>query len=185
MILVISASPNTDGLTAACAASALAGCAAAGAAAKHFDLCRLTIGRCRQCGNGWGQCRVQHTCIIDDDLAQIQALLPETKGIVFITPVYYGELAESAKCFLDRLRRCESTLGEGCRFSGIPVVAVAAAGGGGGGVTSCLAQLERYIHPLRGRVADLIGITRFTRAYTLAHIRNAAEALAAPVQAEA
>ena len=68
MYLIISASPNSDGLTAACARAALAGVREAGATARHLDLCTMTLERCRQCGNGWGRCLKEHVCVIEDDL---------------------------------------------------------------------------------------------------------------------
>ncbi len=178
MYLIISASPNTDGLTAACVAAAEAGFHAAGAESTHLNLCAMNVAHCRQCGNGWGQCSREHTCVVTDDLRAVQAALGEARGVVLISPVYYGELSESAKSMLDRLRRCESTAGEGSRLNGMPVIAVAAAGGSGGGISSCLAQMERYVQHMRGQVADLIGITQRDRAYTLDGIRAAATTLA-------
>ena len=174
MYLILSASPNIDGLTAACVDAALAGFADAGVAAKHYNLCTLSIARCRQCGNGWGQCLKEHTCVINDDLGLLQRDLAGALGLVIVTPVYYGEMAESAKCAFDRLRRCEATRGDAGALTGKPVLAVAAAGGSGGGVSSCLTSMERLSHHLRGQVADLIGITRRSRAYKLDTIRAAA-----------
>lgn len=177
MYLILSASPNTDGLTAACVEAALAGFADAGAQARHYNLCKLSIARCMQCGNGWGQCLTDHLCVISDDIGLVQRDLGEELGVVIVTPVYYGEMAESAKCLFDRLRRCEATRGEASALAGKPVLAVAAAGGSGNGVASCLASMERLTQHLRGQVADLIGITRRSRAYKLETIHSAAIAL--------
>lgn len=181
MIVIISSSPNTDGLTAACVTAALQGCAEAGVPTTHLDLCKLKIKRCQQCGNGWGQCRSEHTCILEDDLRTLQAAIGKASGVIIVTPVYWGEFSESAKCTFDRLRRCEATKGEESVLKDLPVIAVAAAGGSGGGIASCLAQMERYVQHMRGKVADLIGITRRNRPYTLDHIRAAALALASEV----
>ena len=178
MYIIVSASPNSDGLTAACVKAAMAGFRDAGADAQHLDLCSTAIDRCRQCGNGWGICRTEHRCVIDDQLATLQASIADAQGLVIVTPVYWGEMAESAKCAFDRLRRCEATRGEESLFFQKPVIAVAAAGGSGGGITSCLASMERLIHHTRGTVADLIGITRRSREYTLVTIRAAAAAMA-------
>ena len=178
MILVLSSSPNSDGLTAACVTAAVAGCTQAGINSRHLDLCKMKIEHCGQCENGWGLCRREHRCIHEDDLATIQQAIGEASGIIIITPVYYSDLAESAKAAFDRLRRCESTRGEESALKGLPVIAVAAAGGSGGGITNCLVQMERYVQTMRGQVADLIGITQRNRGYTLAHIRAAALELA-------
>ncbi|MHB9023682.1 MAG: flavodoxin family protein [Armatimonadota bacterium] len=174
MYLIISASPNTDGLTAACVNAALAGFQESGAETLHYDLCKWRLEHCRQCDNGWGQCRREHTCIIEDDLPLLQRHVAEAEGFVIVTPVYYGEPSESAKAALDRLRRCESTRGESCAVAGKPVIAVAAAGGSGNGTITCLLTLENWIKHLRGQVADLITITQRSRGYKLAAIQSAA-----------
>jgi len=181
MIVIISSSPNSDGLTAACVTAALRGCAEAGMESRHLDLCKLKIKRCQQCDNGWGQCRTEHKCVLEDDLLTLQDAIGKASGVIIVTPVYYGDLSESAKCAFDRLRRCESTKGEESALKGLPVIAVAAAGGSGGGISSCLTQMERYTQHMRGQTADLIGITRRNRPYTLDHIRAAALALASEV----
>ena len=181
MFLIISASPNAGGLTAACVAAAIAGCAAVGAESMHLDLCKLALERCRQCENGWGRCRREHQCIIEDDLPRLQEALAAAQGLIFISPVYFGELAESAKTAFDRIRRCEALRREASALCGTPVICVAAAGGSGGGITHCLTDMERLVQHMRGQIADLIGITQRNRAYTLDTIRAAATALATPV----
>ena len=178
MILVISSSPNEDGLTAACVTAARTGCMQAGVKSTYLNLCKMKIKRCLQCEEGWGRCARENLCIHEDDLPELRLAISDASGIIIVTPVYYGDLAESAKSAFDRLRRCETTRGEESVLKGMPVIAVAAAGGSGGGITNCLTQMERYVHHLRGQVADLIGITQRNREYTLENIRAAAAALA-------
>jgi multimeric flavodoxin WrbA len=182
MFLIISASPNHDGLTAACVRAAIDGCREAGEETTHVDLCARHLEHCRQCDNGWGQCRREHTCVIGDDLDSLQKLLAESAGVVIVTPVYFGELSESAKSAFDRLRRCEATRGEASTAVGKPIIAVAAAGGSGGGLTTCLLSMERLIQHLRGQVADLIGITQCNRAYKVSTIHAAAKAAVVSVR---
>jgi multimeric flavodoxin WrbA len=55
MIIVISASPNSDGLTAACVAEVLAGIRDAGGEAEHIDLSAVKFQPCLICKRGWGQ----------------------------------------------------------------------------------------------------------------------------------
>lgn len=179
MYLIITASPNADGLTAACAEAAQAGFEAAGAEAYRLNLSRMSIERCRQCGNGWGQCLSEHVCIIQDDIVPLQEALAEAEGIVLITPVYFGELAESMRAAFDRVRRCNFSFGAPAgRVNGTPFIAVAAAGGSGGGIATCLLSMEMLVRHMQGAVADLIGVTQRNRAYTIDHIRQAATALA-------
>ena len=55
--IVITASPNEDGLTAACAQAAVEGLLAGGAEAEQVNLNKLKIGMCKACNRGWGTCR--------------------------------------------------------------------------------------------------------------------------------
>jgi multimeric flavodoxin WrbA len=92
---------------------------------------------------------------------------------VMVSPVYYGEMSESAKAFADRLRRCEGTRGNESGLSDKPVIAVAAAGGSGNGTITCLLSMERWIQHTKGRVFDLIPVKRWTRENKLTTIREA------------
>ena len=176
--LVLSASPNKDGLTAACAAAALSGLEAAGVEAEECRLNDLKIGKCHACDNGWGTCREQHACQVEDDFQALHARFCHAQAYVLVTPVYWGEMSESTKAFTDRLRRCEATLREESHLASKPVIAVAAAGGSGNGMITCLASMERWIEHVRARKFDLIPVNRWSREYKLVTIRSAAKALA-------
>jgi multimeric flavodoxin WrbA len=176
-ILVISTSSNLDGLTAACAAAAVQGVKMAAAEAEEVRLNNLKVGLCEACGDGWGDCREIHECRVKDDFQALHARVIASDGIVLVTPVYWGEMSESAKAFTDRLRRCEATRGDDSTLKGKPFIAVAAAGGSGNGTMSCLASMERWIQHIRGRVFDLIPVNRWSRSYKLESINAAAIAL--------
>jgi multimeric flavodoxin WrbA len=176
-ILVFSSSPNTDGLTAACAAAAIEGVRAAGGRAEEIRLNDLDIGLCEACDNGWGTCLENHTCQTHDDFQALHARALKADAYVIVTPVYWGDLSESAKAFTDRLRRCEATRGEESRLANKPIIAVAAAGGSGNGMITCLAILERWIEHVHARKFDLIPVNRWSRAYKLVAIRAAARTM--------
>jgi len=176
-ILILSSSPNTDGLTAACAAAAKAGIMEAGAGCEAVSLNDCRLEHCRACDNGWGTCREQHVCCIGDDFATLQQKAADADGLVIVTPVYWGEPSEFHKAFFDRLRRCEALAREASRLQGKPAVCVAAAGGSGGGTLTCLMQMEQALRPMGGVLRDRISITRFTREYQLEAIRAAARSL--------
>jgi multimeric flavodoxin WrbA len=176
-IIVISSSPNTDGLTAACATRAAEGARLAGGNVQEIRLNDLAIRQCAACDNGWGTCQKEHACQKQDDFQPLHARIRQADAYVIVTPVYWGEMSESAKAFTDRLRRCEATLGSESRLSGKPVIAVAAAGGSGNGMITCLASMERWIQHVRARVFDLIPVNRWSREYKLAAIRSAAQAM--------
>jgi multimeric flavodoxin WrbA len=177
-VLVIQSSPNTDGLTAACANAAIAGIEAAGGTADNVRLTDLELASCRQCGDGWGGCRSEHECDgIADDFQALHKAALSADALALVTPVYWGDLSESLKCYTDRLRRCEASLGPDSRLAGKPVLLVAAAGGGGGGMVSCLTNMERWAQHVRMQPADLIGIKRITREHKLEAIRAAGETM--------
>jgi multimeric flavodoxin WrbA len=174
-VLIISSSPNHDGLTAACASAALEGVQQAGGQAEHVCLNDLDIGMCQACDRGWGTCLEEHTCQMEDDFQALQARVAGADAYILATPVYWGEMSESAKAFTDRLRRCEATRGGESCLSGKPVIVLAAAGGSGGGMITCLASMERWIDHVRARRFDLIPINRWSRDYKLEAIRAAAQ----------
>jgi multimeric flavodoxin WrbA len=176
-IMIISTSPNEDGLTAACAAAAVAGIVDAGGDAELVRLNKLKVGMCQACDKGWGTCLEQHECQVLDDFQELHQRTCTADGLVLVTPVYWGEMSESAKAFTDRLRRCEANRDEESPLLGKPVLAVAAAGGSGGGMITCLASMERWIQHVRGRIFDLVPVNRWSRPYKLDTIRAAAKTM--------
>ena len=176
-VLVISSSPNEDGLTAACAAAAVAGVRQAGGRAEEIRLNDLEVGPCQACANGWGTCLSDHECQVEDDFQPLHARVRQADAYVFVTPVYWGEMSESARAFADRLRRCEATRGKECVLAGKPVIAVAAAGGSGNGTITCLLSMERWAQHVGARPFDLITVKRWTREHKLVTIKQAAGAL--------
>lgn len=177
-ILILSASPNTDGLTAACAAAAMNGIIAVGGEAEEIRLNDLDIGTCEACKHGWGTCQNEHTCDVLDDFQAVHERTLQADAFVFVTPVYWGDLSESMKAFTDRLRRCEATRGEESGLANKPVIMVAAAGGSGNGMITCLASQERWVQHVHARKWDFIPVNRWNRPYKLQTIRAAASAMA-------
>ena len=163
MYLVITASPNTDGLTAACARAAVEGLDKANGKWEHYDLCEKKITPCLVCGNGWGKCRESAKCTLDDIFTEMQQRFRSAEGIILITPVYWGQPSERMKYFLDRFRRCEAFNKDGSAAKGKQVDLVAAAGGSGNGTATCLAEMEMWCRHVGAVPKDRIGITRFNR----------------------
>ena len=184
-IFVIYSSPNKVGLTSACASAAAEGIRSTGCSAEEICLNNLKIDHCHACNNGWGTCQLEHRCQEEDDFQSLHASISPADGYVLVTPVYWGEMSESAKAFTDRLRRCEATQEEGKSILfKKPVIAVAAAGGSGGGMISCLLTMERWIQHVHGRVFDLIPVNRWSQEYKLAAIRAAGQAMASELRSE-
>jgi multimeric flavodoxin WrbA len=173
-VLVIGSSPNLDGLTARCVDAAVRGVTEAGVKAETVRLNDMNIGNCQACGNGWGTCLNDHVCQVEDDFQELHARCLQTDALVFVTPVYWGDLSEASKAFADRLRRCEATKGDASGLKGRPVIAVAAAGGSGNGMITCLASIERWIEHVRCRKYDFIPVNRWNQAVKLETIQKSA-----------
>lgn len=176
-IMIILSSPNKNGLTAACGEQAQQGCVDSGAEAVVIRLNDLNIGMCHACNEGWGTCRDKHICQIKDDFQELHAKMKEIDGFVFITPVYWWDMSESAKAFMDRVRRCESRKNEDQYLTGKGVISVAAAGGTGNGIISCLATMERFADHVKAVKYDFIGVTKRNKGYKLKSIYEAVKSM--------
>ena len=174
-IAVVWASPNQEGLTAHCKEAVLDGVKAAGAEAEVIGLNALQLERCRVCGNGFGACNGGR-CIIDDDLAAVYEKLKRADKIVWVTPVYWHDLAEPLKALLDRVRRMETRHNHA--LAGKPCLLIAAAGGSGNGAIRALLLLEETLKHMQMVPIDRLPITQFSRVYMLGAIKQAAQAFA-------
>lgn len=176
-VMILTSSPNIDGLTAACGNAAKAGAEETGAKVVLVNLNQQQISSCHACGNGWGPCRNEHQCQVKDDFQKLHASMADMDAFVLITPVYWGEMSESAKSFTDRLRRCEAMKKEKTFWEEKPVIAVAAAGGSGNGITSCLTSMERLLMHMKAERFDFIGVTQKNKRYKLEAIYEASKEL--------
>ncbi|MBC8530353.1 flavodoxin family protein [Gehongia tenuis] len=179
-ILVLWASPNKDGLTAAAKDRIVAGIAGAGGEAKVLHLNGMRVDRCLACGNGWGRCKAEGRCVLPDDFGQIYDELRAADGIVWVTPVYWHDLAESLKSLLDRLRRCETAHNHGLR--GKECLLVACAGGSGRGAVSCLSRLEETLGHMDMTAVDRLPVIQFNRGYMLPALESAGKAFASRIR---
>ncbi|HAR96278.1 MAG TPA: flavodoxin family protein [Deltaproteobacteria bacterium] len=181
-VLIITCSPNRDGLTAACGEAAEQGIKNGKAEPVVVWLNDLTLSKCKACDNGWGTCRNQGVCQVLDDFQVLHQQIGEADGFVVISPVYWWDMSESAKALFDRLRRCEA-MKDHNRVKGKPFLCVAAAGGTGIGTINCLASMERLFlqmnslqfMDLSAVMGDFIGVTRKNRSYMLEAVKAASE----------
>jgi multimeric flavodoxin WrbA len=183
-ILGIQTSPNKEGLTSTAAQRALEGARKAGAETELVHLRRLKIEACRACEEGWGRCRREGLCIIEDDMRPAWEKIEQADAVVISTPVYFGEVSEVTKSFLDRLRRCRVGPRE-WKLDGKPALCIAAPGGGGRGGPTTLVQLDRYLERFGMPPFDWLIVTRRNRSYQLAAAERAGEALVAFVGEQA
>jgi len=144
--IIISGSRNPEGQTARAANAFLNGFVEGGGEGEIVFLPTLKIERCRQCENsGWGICISGGKCIIDDDFASVSEKILTADIVAFANPVYFADLSESLRAFLDRFRRVRWPVISNHTHKDIPVVLICVAGGGGGGSPESLEILARIV----------------------------------------
>jgi multimeric flavodoxin WrbA len=159
--MMILGSRNPDGQTAKAASALTNGMASEGVQTERINLPTLDIARCRQCNDdGWGTCRSEGRCSIQDDFSTIVEKIGAADIVAFATPVYYSDLSESMRAFLDRLRRtCTHDTGR-ISIAEKPALGICVAGGGGGGGPACTVSLEKMLNTAGFDVIDMIPIRR-------------------------
>jgi len=160
-VMVISGSRNPRGQTARAAEALIEGLKGKGAEAEIVFLPAMGIERCRQCDEaGWGLCRSEGRCVIEDDFASLVERIRQADCAAFATPVYFSDLSESLRAFLDRLRRTTRHEAGKAGITGTPAVGICVAGGGGGGAPSCTTILDRTLTTCGFDVVDMIPARR-------------------------
>ena len=165
-ILFLSGSRNREGQTAKAIKAIQKGIADAKGKSEVIFLTELKLERCRQCDpDGWGLCRKEGRCIIEDDFASVVDKVKAADVMVFANPVYFGDLSESMRCFTDRYRRTLFKPGAAPRpgfpmGGGKPAIGLCYAGGSGNGTISCAASLERVLQTCGFDVVDMIPLRR-------------------------
>jgi multimeric flavodoxin WrbA len=175
-VIGIQSSPNVDGLTSMLAKAVLEGAKDSGAETELVHLNQLDIKSCEAHnldGRGWGTCHIKGICMIKDGFQDLREKIDQADALVFSTPVYFGDLSESAKRFFDRWRRCETYNRENSLLKGKPVIGIAAAGGSGGGAVNALRNLETYLRWLQFSIFDLVPVTQISKEHKLEMLKVA------------
>jgi multimeric flavodoxin WrbA len=160
-ILVLSGSRNPQGKTAKAIESIRKGVATGGGESECIFLPELKLERCRQCeSDGWGLCRKEGGCIIEDDFPSLVEKIKKSDVVVFANSVYFGDLTESMRGFLDRLRRTQFMRKDPAISRGTPAVGLCYAGGSGNGAPNCCASLDRVLQISGFDVVDMIPLRR-------------------------
>jgi len=182
-VLGVQSSPNLDGLTCQLAQAALEGAKSEGAETELVHLNQLCMESCKAHGRGWGTCQTQGECMIKDDFQNLRSKVNQASALVFSTPVYFGDVSESAKRFLDRWRRCETFNHKNSPLQGKPIIAIAAAGGSGGGAVNALRSLETYFRWFQFTIFDLVTVTQLSKQHKLDMLGAAGRRLVVHVNA--
>lgn len=153
--------PNKIGLTFSCVNACEDALKAKGHDTEHICINKKHINRCLACGpRGWGICSKDHICAQKDDFNEIYDEMSNFDMYVFITPVYFHEMSESAKAFFDRLKRCDA-FNEHSEIKGKNIVCIACAGGSGSGTEETLNAFDTLNSFLNTKMIGRIGVTRF------------------------
>ena len=190
-ILIISGTPKQDGICDSLVKAAVSAAIESSAVCEIIKLAEYNIALCKMCGDGWGKCSSEHKCE-DDNFNKLQEKFQEADAFIYITPVYWGEVSEALKNFLDKLRRCQATkqwnkddTSGGSYLAGKPSIIVANAGGGGGGIVNTFDQIERAITHMGGNaqprgnrgVYDYIAVNRWNQEYKRESLKLAVKSL--------
>ncbi|MBI2850715.1 MAG: flavodoxin family protein [Chloroflexi bacterium] len=196
-MLALSGSRNHQGRTAQAIDALQKGFAKGGGTSECQFLIDLKLERCRQCEqDGWGICRSKGVCIIEDDFASVVDKIKTADIVLFATPVYFADLSESMRSFLDRLRRIRfrrvASTAPGAPpqgapgtpgvpgVQGQPAVAFCISGGGGGGSPSCMFNMERILQTCGFNIVDMILARRQNLDLKLKVLETTGEWLATP-----
>ena len=159
--MIILGSQNPEGQTASATQALIQGITEADGQCEQVFLPQMDIERCRQCEyDGWGICKTEGQCIIEDDFALVVDKIREADAAVFATPVYFGDLSESMRAFLDRLRRIYQHSAGQDGITAKIAVGICVAGGRGGGGPTCTVSLEKILRQCDFDVVDLIPARR-------------------------
>lgn len=170
-ILMIWASPNKDGLTATAAGEIKKGIEQTGVSLETLHMNGQNIKNCLACKNGWGDCQAKGSCIIQDDFMALYEKMKFADGLLFVTPVYWHDMAENLKSFLDRLRRCET--GKNHFLYGKKCMLVACAGGTGLGAVECLHNLEQTLSHMGMSAVERLPVIQLNKTYMLSALYHA------------
>jgi multimeric flavodoxin WrbA len=185
-ILIISGTPKKEGLCYSLVTAAYESAVGSGAETEIIRLADYDLSRCKMCGDGWGICFNEHQCKFggeNDGFNALQKKFAEADSFVFITPVYWGEVSEVLKTFLDKLRRCQATKqwdkkdGGESFLAGKKSILAASAGGSGGGIINALNEMERAVRSMGGNVYDFIGINRWNQEYKRSALKSAVRSM--------
>ena len=153
--------PNKMGLTFSCVEECEKELKKIGQEADHICMNKKNIKKCNACGKrGWGICGDKHICVQDDDFNSIYQSMSDYDAYIFITPVYFHEMSESAKTFFDRLKRCDA-FNENSQIHGKKIICIACAGGSGSGTEETLKAFDTLSYFLKTKMVGRIPVTKY------------------------
>lgn len=152
--------PNKIGLTFSCVEECEKELKKLGIEVEHICMNKKNIKKCLACGKrGWGICLEEHICIQKDDFNEIYEYMSNFGAYIFVTPVYFWEMSESAKTFFDRLKRCDA-FNDNSKIKEKKIICIACAGGSGNGTEATLKSFDILNHFLKTEMVGRIPVTK-------------------------
>lgn len=169
--------PNKIGLTFSCVEECEKQLKLIGNEVEHVCINKKNIQKCMACGTrGWGICIEQNKCALKDDFNDIYKHMEDFDAYIFITPVYFHEMSESAKTFFDRLKRCDA-FNDNSNLKGKKIISIACAGGSGSGTEETLKAFDTLNYFLKTKMVGRISITKFSFEEQKIQIKNSIDNL--------
>jgi multimeric flavodoxin WrbA len=166
-ILILSGSRNREGKTARAINAICKGIHDAKGESEVVFLPELKLERCCQCDpNGEGPCIRDGHCVIKDDFESVAQKVRAADVVVFATPVYFGDITESLRSFLDRFRRTvfeppmTAPKSPALLVKGKSTACLCYAGFGGGFTVTCAGSLERALQICGFDIVDFMLVRR-------------------------
>jgi multimeric flavodoxin WrbA len=97
-VIGIVGSPRKNGNTNTVVQQVLEGATEAGAETRTFLLNEMNYRGCQACD----YCKSHEKCKLEDDLAELFEEMEKADGIVFGSPIYFGQFSGQMRLFLDR-----------------------------------------------------------------------------------
>ncbi|HIH75008.1 MAG TPA: flavodoxin family protein [Methanosarcina sp.] len=97
-VIGIVGSPRTNGNTNVLVQQVLEGAAETGAETRTFFLNEMNYKGCQGCN----YCKANDSCKLEDDLTELFDELASADGVVFGSPIYFGQFTGQMRLFLDR-----------------------------------------------------------------------------------
>ena len=186
-ILILSGTPKIEGITYSFVKTAEETAKEIGLEYETVALSQIGLQKCKMCKDGWGICFKEHVCQFNETFNILQEKVKQADAFIYISPVYWGEISEDMKIFLDKLRRCQATKQWDSREEEVsyhkdkPSIIVVNAGGGGGGILTAFQDIERAVSQMGGDswpkykagICDFIAVNRWNQEYKRESLRAA------------
>jgi len=156
-ILGLVGSPRPDGLTNRLVSGALKGAENSGAATELVQMSEYVVEACKDC-LPW-VCADNLKCTYEDpNLEAVGEKLLDCDGVVWGTPVYWGDTTAMVRLLMLKLFRIYA---RSQSFKGIPAFGIAVAGGSGNGLISGLRPLYHFFRIMWMRGIAPLPVIRF------------------------